>query len=210
MADRSRTASSAASAGRLSSRPGRVVGSARAFGSPARPPHLPDAASSATTRRNLSSSKRSHGPPAPILPIGCIEQSPREGIPAPGDAVGVVASKPWVAPAVTNRRGLRVEDAEPLRADEGVVVACLAELEEQIESADIDLQHDRGDVHAGRDLIAEARVRDLTVVTYEGRTFSGAPTSEQRWSRSMPGICLRLGVDCVTLPEALGELGGSF
>jgi hypothetical protein len=59
-------------------------------------------------------------------------------------------------------------------------------------------------------VIAEARIRDLTVVTYEGRTFSGAPTSEQRWSRSMPGICLRLGVGCVTLPEALGELGGFF
>jgi Domain of unknown function (DUF4411) len=59
-------------------------------------------------------------------------------------------------------------------------------------------------------VIAEARIRGFTVVTYEGRTFSGVPTSEQRWSRSMPGICKRLGVGCLTLPEALGELGGSF
>ncbi|HJQ83056.1 MAG TPA: DUF4411 family protein [Candidatus Binatia bacterium] len=59
-------------------------------------------------------------------------------------------------------------------------------------------------------VIAEARVRRLAVVTYEGRTFSGVPTSERRWATSMPGICLRLGVGCVTLPEALGQLGGEF
>lgn len=59
-------------------------------------------------------------------------------------------------------------------------------------------------------VIAEARMRGLVVVTYEGRTFSGVPTSERRWARSMPGICKRLSVGCVTLPEALGELGGSF
>lgn len=59
-------------------------------------------------------------------------------------------------------------------------------------------------------VIAEARMRGFTVVTYEGRTFSGVPFGEQRWARTMPGICQRLGVPCVTLPEALGELGGSF
>jgi hypothetical protein len=59
-------------------------------------------------------------------------------------------------------------------------------------------------------VIAEARIRGLTFVTYEGRTFSGIPTSEARWARSMPGICKRLGVGCVTLPESLGELGGAF
>jgi hypothetical protein len=59
-------------------------------------------------------------------------------------------------------------------------------------------------------VIAEARIRGLSVVTYEGRTFSGVPTSERRWARSMTGICLRLGLDCVTLPEALGQLGGEF
>src|SRR6266567_6311910 len=59
-------------------------------------------------------------------------------------------------------------------------------------------------------VIAEAKIRGLAVVTYEGRTFSGVPTSERRWAKSMPGICRRLGVGCVTLPEALGELGGEF
>jgi hypothetical protein len=59
-------------------------------------------------------------------------------------------------------------------------------------------------------VIAEARIRGMTVVTYEGRTFSGVPTSEARWASSMPGICKRLGVDCLTLPDALGQLGGEF
>lgn len=57
-------------------------------------------------------------------------------------------------------------------------------------------------------VIAEAKLRGLAVVTYEGRTFSGAPT--RRWDRQMPGICRRHDVPCITLPEALGELGGSF
>lgn len=57
-------------------------------------------------------------------------------------------------------------------------------------------------------VIAEARVRHLTVVTYEGRTFGGTPT--RRWHRQMPGICQHHGVPCVTLPEALGTLGGTF
>lgn len=57
-------------------------------------------------------------------------------------------------------------------------------------------------------VIAEARARELTVVTYEGQTFSGVPTT--RWHRSMPGICGRHDVACVTLPEALGLLGGLF
>jgi predicted nucleic acid-binding protein len=57
-------------------------------------------------------------------------------------------------------------------------------------------------------VIAEARHRGLTVVTYEGRSFSGVPT--KRWERSMPGICQRFGVPCCTLPEALALLGASF
>jgi uncharacterized protein DUF4411 len=57
-------------------------------------------------------------------------------------------------------------------------------------------------------VIAEARIRSLTVVTYEGRTFSGVPT--KNWSKSMPGICQHLGVPCRTLPQALHHLGGSF
>lgn len=57
-------------------------------------------------------------------------------------------------------------------------------------------------------VLAEARVKGLTVVTYEGRTFSGVPT--RRWHRSMPGVCQHHDVPCITLPEALGQLGGSF
>jgi len=57
-------------------------------------------------------------------------------------------------------------------------------------------------------VIAEARHRDLTVVTYEGRSFSGVPT--RRWERSMPGICQHFAVPCCTLPEALALLGASF
>jgi hypothetical protein len=57
-------------------------------------------------------------------------------------------------------------------------------------------------------VVAEAGVRGLTVVTYEGQTFSGVPTT--RWHRQMPGICNQFEVRCRTLPEALGELGGTF
>ena len=57
-------------------------------------------------------------------------------------------------------------------------------------------------------VVAEAQIRGFTVVTYEGRTFSGVPTT--RWHRSMPGICQHVGVPCVTLPEALTILGASF
>lgn len=57
-------------------------------------------------------------------------------------------------------------------------------------------------------VIAEAKLRRLAVVTYEGRTFRGVPT--KNWSRQMPGICLHHGVPCLTLPEALGQLGGKF
>jgi len=39
-------------------------------------------------------------------------------------------------------------------------------------------------------VIAEAQSRGFTVVTYEGRTFSGVPT--KNWERSMPGICQAL------------------
>jgi hypothetical protein len=57
-------------------------------------------------------------------------------------------------------------------------------------------------------VVAEAKARGFTVVTYEGRTFSGVPT--RHWERSMPGICQHVGVPCCTLPEALTMLGGSF
>lgn len=57
-------------------------------------------------------------------------------------------------------------------------------------------------------VVAEGKVRGLTVVTYEGRSFSGVPT--KRWHKSMPGICAQTGVPCLTLGEALASLGGSF
>jgi Domain of unknown function (DUF4411) len=57
-------------------------------------------------------------------------------------------------------------------------------------------------------VIADAQVRGLTVVTYEGRAHTGVPT--KRWHRSMPGICGRVNVPCITLAEALALLGGSF
>jgi hypothetical protein len=61
-------------------------------------------------------------------------------------------------------------------------------------------------------VIAEAKLRDLTVVTYEGRTFSGAPT--RRWDRQMPCICQRHSVAMLDAPRgAHGSLrvvlGGS-
>ncbi len=57
-------------------------------------------------------------------------------------------------------------------------------------------------------IIAEALIGGHTVVTYEGRTFSGVP--HRRWARSMPGICQHFSVACCTLPEALAELGANI
>jgi len=57
-------------------------------------------------------------------------------------------------------------------------------------------------------VIAEAQHRAFTVVTYEGRSFSGVPT--RNWERTMPGICKHFAVPCCTLPEALTILGASF
>ena len=57
-------------------------------------------------------------------------------------------------------------------------------------------------------ILAEAKDRGFTVVTYEGPSFSGRPTT--RWPRSMPGICLRFDIPCRTLPEALAMLGVSI
>ena len=57
-------------------------------------------------------------------------------------------------------------------------------------------------------VIAEAQHRGFTVVTYEGRSFSGVPT--RNWARTMPGICKHFAVPCCTLPEALTMLGASF
>lgn len=57
-------------------------------------------------------------------------------------------------------------------------------------------------------VIAEAEARGLTVVTYEGSSFSGVPT--KNWHRSMPGVCQHFGVKHASLAEALGQLGGPF
>ena len=43
-------------------------------------------------------------------------------------------------------------------------------------------------------VIAEAQHRGVTVVTYEGRSFSGVPT--RNWDRTMPGICKHFTVPC--------------
>lgn len=57
-------------------------------------------------------------------------------------------------------------------------------------------------------VVAEAKVRGFTVVTYEGRSFSGVQT--KNWAKRMPGICRQVGVECRTLPEALTKLGAKF
>jgi hypothetical protein len=57
-------------------------------------------------------------------------------------------------------------------------------------------------------VIAEAQLRGFTVVTYEGRSFTGVPT--RNWERTIPGICQHVGIPCRTLPEALTMLGASF
>jgi hypothetical protein len=57
-------------------------------------------------------------------------------------------------------------------------------------------------------VLAEAEARQFTVITYEGRSFSGVPT--RNWVRTMPGICRHFGIECRTLPEGLAMLGGEF
>jgi hypothetical protein len=55
-------------------------------------------------------------------------------------------------------------------------------------------------------VIALAQADGLTVVTYEGRQFSGAPARRSRFPK-MPEICATLGVSCVNPSEALNQLG---
>ena len=57
-------------------------------------------------------------------------------------------------------------------------------------------------------VMAEAESRKLTVVTYEGITFTGAPARGAE--KKMPAICKRLGIDCGTLSDALRRLGLSL
>jgi hypothetical protein len=55
-------------------------------------------------------------------------------------------------------------------------------------------------------VIAEAKVRGFTVITYEGtNAITGART--KRWGEKMPGICERLAIPCRIVPEALEILG---
>ena len=57
-------------------------------------------------------------------------------------------------------------------------------------------------------VIAEAKIRSFTVVTYEGRSFDGRKT--KNWPKRMPGVCVNFGVGCCTLPEVFRELGARF
>ena len=41
-------------------------------------------------------------------------------------------------------------------------------------------------------ILAEAEARQFAVVTYEGRTFRGVPTTN--WTRTMPDVCQRFGI----------------
>lgn len=75
------------------------------------------------------------------------------------------------------------------------------------------LQTDHADVFStpGRNdadpwVIALGAIEKLTVVTYEGRQFSGAPARRSRAPR-MPEICSMLGVACVNPAQALNDLG---
>lgn len=106
-----------------------------------------------------------------------------------------------------------------LRAKDDEVSAWASERADAFVEASEDVQRRAGEIYellpnpnlrdqADPFVIAEAENRSLAVVTYEGRTFSGVPTT--RWWRQMPGICQQLGVGCVTLPESLTDLGGSF
>ena len=94
-------------------------------------------------------------------------------------------------------KGMREAVAEPSK-------------EVQQEAGRIELEFAGQSVRNAADpfIVAEGRVRGFTVVTYEGRSFSGVPT--RRWPRSMPGICQKFGVECCTLPEALALLGVSI
>ena len=58
-------------------------------------------------------------------------------------------------------------------------------------------------------VIAEAQVRQFTVVTYEGRTQAG-PASPKSPQGKIPGVCDALGIRCVPLSDALDDLGASF
>lgn len=106
-----------------------------------------------------------------------------------------------------------------LRAQDDEVAAWIHELEQSVVEPSQEVQRRAGEFlaefpspgvrnQADPFILAEAEIRSFTVVTYEGRTFSGVPT--RRWARTMPGVCQRFGIECCTLPEALGRLGAQI
>ena len=54
-------------------------------------------------------------------------------------------------------------------------------------------------------VMAEAKLRSATVVTYEGITFSGKPARGAE--RKLPGLCREEKIAVCTLPQALQLLG---
>ncbi len=66
-------------------------------------------------------------------------------------------------------------------------------------------------VHDAADpwVIAEAQVHRVTVVTLEGvHAYTNAPS--KKWPKKMPGICARLRIPCITVADALDELGVTY
>lgn len=115
-----------------------------------------------------------------------------------------------IAPREVFREIARMDDEvhawARLRADR--FVDPITEVQQAV--GDIYCQFPKPGVRDAADpwVIAEAKVRNLTVVTYEGRAFSGEvlPSAPKK----MPGICAHFGVPCVTLPTAIGQLGAHF
>ncbi len=54
-------------------------------------------------------------------------------------------------------------------------------------------------------VMAEAKIRSATVVTYEGITFAGKPARGAE--RKLPGLCRKESIAVCTLPQALQLLG---
>ncbi len=77
----------------------------------------------------------------------------------------------------------------------------------QIRAGQLQLQFPKPGLRDRADpfVMAEAEIRQFTVVTYEGITFSGAPAKGA--DKKLPAICGRAGISCSTLPQALRELG---
>ena len=93
------------------------------------------------------------------------------------------------------RAALFVDPSPPVQAEVGQIQAMLPNPGVR----------DRADPF----VMAEAKVRGFTVVTYEGtNTFTGRRT--KRADEKMPGMCRRLGIGCCIVPDALAMLGVQF